>query len=510
MGEVSSSWRRQRNRWAGTGAAVIALSLCAGCNSGSAAAGHSGASSAGLAKSSTAAVVVTGATPDAESISLSRALFVSAPAVVVAASDDATGIHRGAAVAVRLGVPLLVMKEKGASQSAQVAAEISRLHAGSVLAMSSAVADDLKGHVKARVTTDSTALPVVSRADPTSPVAVLMGDGASPELAEAVSASARAAGATLIPVKGTDLRDDPSVIKALATLGSARVVAVGKSFGSTGRLTQRVAVAQTGVQLPGGGQALFPGHRLVALYGYPGTPVLGVLGAQGLDASIARVKKMAARYQRLSTVPVVPTFEIIATIADSAPGRDGNYSDESTVASLRPWVEKAGKAGLYVVLDLQPGRANLLDQAKLYAPLLKLPYVGLALDPEWKLNSAQRPLQQIGSVDASSVNAVSAWLSDLTATANLPQKLLVLHQFQLRMIRHEKDLNLSHDNVQVLIHMDGQGTQPMKNATWKAVTNAAPKGIPFGWKNFYTKDHPMLSPGQTMATKPMPSMISYQ
>ncbi|XAS77228.1 hypothetical protein V3G39_04055 [Dermatophilaceae bacterium Sec6.4] len=510
MGDVSSSWRRQRNRWAGTGAAVMAVSLCAGCSGGSAAAGHSGASSVRLVNSAAAAVVVTGATPEAESISLSRVLFVSAPVVVVAGSGDAAGIHRGAAAAVRLGVPLLVMKEKEASQSAQVAAEISRLHAGSVLAMSSAVADDLKGHTKARITTDTTALPAVSRADPTSPVAVLMGEGASPELGEAVSASARAAGATVIPVKGADLRDDPGVIKALATLGSARVVAVGKNFGSTGRLTQRVAVARTGVQLPGGGQALFPGHRLVALYGYPGTPVLGVLGAQGLDASIARVKKMAARYQRLSTVPVVPTFEIIATIADSTPGPDGNYSDESSVASLRPWVEKAGKAGLYVVLDLQPGRANLLDQAKLYAPLLKLPYVGLALDPEWKLTRTQRPLQQIGSVDASAVDAVSAWLSQLTTTEKLPQKLLVLHQFQLQMIRHEKELNLSHDNVQVLIHMDGQGTQPMKKATWKAVTNAAPKGIPFGWKNFYTKDHPMLSPEQTMAARPAPSMISYQ
>ncbi|MEO8749426.1 MAG: hypothetical protein ABI384_03425, partial [Allobranchiibius sp.] len=155
MGDVSSSWRRQRNRWAGTGAAVMAVSLCAGCSGGSAAAGHSGASSVRLVNSAAAGVVVTGATPEAESISLSRVLFVSAPVVVVAGSGDAAGIGRGAAVAVRLGVPLLVMTEKSASQSAQVAAEISRLRAGSVLAMSSAVADDLKAHVKARVTTDA-------------------------------------------------------------------------------------------------------------------------------------------------------------------------------------------------------------------------------------------------------------------------------------------------------------------------------------------------------------------
>ena len=32
----------------------------------------------------------------------------------------------------------------------------------------------------------------------------------------------------------------------------------------------------------------------------------------------------------------------------------------------------------------------------------------------------------------------------------------------------------------------------------------------FGWKNFFTKDSPMLSPQQTMTKTPAPVMISYQ
>ena len=105
------------------------------------------------------------------------------------------------------------------------------------------------------------------------------------------------------------------------------------------------------------------------------------------------------------------------------------------VASLRPWVQRATAAGLYVILDLQPGRASLLAQAKKYQSLLKLPDVGLALDPEWKLAPGQLPLQQIGSVSISEVNSVVSWLAALTARYRLPQKLLVLHQFQLSMIR---------------------------------------------------------------------------
>jgi hypothetical protein len=58
--------------------------------------------------------------------------------------------------------------------------------------------------------------------------------------------------------------------------------------------------------------------------------------------------------------------------------------------------------------------------------------------------------------------------------------------------------------------MDGQGTPGVKQGTWNAVTAAAPRGVFFGWKDFLVKDHPMLTPVQTMTEKPAPVMISYQ
>ena len=260
-------------------------------------------------------------------------------------------------------------------------------------------------------------------------------------------------------------------------------------------------------------QALFlvvPGRRLVALYGHPETPGLGVLGQQDLSASIARAKTMAAAYRPLSTVPVVPTFEIIATVAEASPGPDGSYSYETPPAELLPWVRSATAAGLYVVLDLQPGRASLLQQAEHYQSLLALPDVGLALDPEWKLEPGQKPLKQIGHVDISEVNSVIGWLAALTARDRLPQKLFVLHQFQLAMIVGEQHLDTSHDDLSIVIHMDGQGTPGAKQATWNAVTAAAPAGVSFGWKDFLVMDHPMFTPSQTMTETPAPVMISYQ
>ena len=58
--------------------------------------------------------------------------------------------------------------------------------------------------------------------------------------------------------------------------------------------------------------------------------------------------------------------------------------------------------------------------------------------------------------------------------------------------------------------MDGQGSQGDKDATWGAVTRAAPAGVFFGWKNFYDEDPPLLGPAATVAHRPAPLMVSYQ
>jgi hypothetical protein len=235
-----------------------------------------------------------------------------------------------------------------------------------------------------------------------------------------------------------------------------------------------------------------------------------VLGQQGLAAAVARAQRMAAQYRPMSSVPVVPAFEIIATVAEGSPGPDGTYSYETPAPELLPWVRRATARGMYVVLDLQPGRANFLQQAEDYQSLLERPDVGLALDPEWKLQPGQRPLRQIGHADIGEVNSVVRWLAALTARYHLPQKLLVLHQFQLAMIDDERDLDTSHDDLSIVIHMDGQGAPEVKQATWNAVTAAAPDGVFFGWKDFLVKDDPMLTPGETMTKTPVPVMISYQ
>ena len=245
---------------------------------------------------------------------------------------------------------------------------------------------------------------------------------------------------------------------------------------------------------------------------YPGAPVLGVLGEQGVDATIARAAEHASAYDPYTDLSLVPTLEIITTIADRPAGDDGNYSAESKIENIRPYVDAAARAGQYVLLDLQPGRTDFLTQAKLYEELLLRPNVGLALDPEWRLKPHQVHLTQIGSVGADEVNTVVSWLADLTRDNNLPQKIMVLHSFRTSMLQEIERVDTSRPELAVTIHVDGQGAQGAKVNTWNTLLRYAPNIEHWGWKNFYDEDTPqMLTPEETMATvQPLPLLISYQ
>lgn len=342
--------------------------------------------------------------------------------------------------------------------------------------------------------------------EPAGAVVLATGDPAS----FAAVATSRAAGATVRVVGSADPRTDPETIELLRSRSGDSLYAVGNAFGAAQDFAAQAAVARQAPELPGGGQTVFPGRRMVALYGHPSGPSLGALGEQGIDESIQRVQDLAAQYQPFSDEPVVPALEIITTVASAEPGPDGDYSTETAPEELLPWIDAAEKAGVYVVLDLQPGTSHFLDQARRYESLLKRPYVGLALDAEWRLSPGQRHLEQIGSVDAAEINEVSAWLAGLTRDNVLPQKVFMLHQFNLSMINNRDLVATGAPELAFSLHADGHGTPGEKLDTWNVLRQDLDPGIYPGWKNFYDEDTPMLTPEQTFALTPKPWFISYQ
>ena len=274
----------------------------------------------------------------------------------------------------------------------------------------------------------------------------------------------------------------------------------------------QLAVIRRGDEIPGGGLLMFETERprrLVAMYGHPSGPALGVLGEQGIDEGIQRLHSITEGYDADGSV-VLPTFEIIATVAQAAAGSDGDYSGETARDEIRPWVEMAAANDIYVVLDLQPGRTHFLTQARIYEEFLRLPHVGLALDPEWRLKPLEFHMEQIGTVDAAEVNQVVEWLAGIVREEALPQKLLIVHQFQPSMITN-RELIETPPELAVLIQMDGQGPINTKYGSWSRLTRP-PDASQFhwGWKNFYDEDIPTPTAEQVLALSPYPAFVSYQ
>ncbi len=480
-------------------------------------------------EASASSQVLTGSTATELSLQASQAVFRSSP-VVVSVTQEAHLTH-AAEQATALSVPLLVLPqpqeagrsaaEESADASASpdssagdgsspspdpIALELARLGTTHVLHVGPS-AGEMPG---VEVVTDPSDLPEFETGQPLDSAAAVTAPDAATAGSRAALATLTAAGAQTLELQGTDPRVDPDDVAAVAARAPRTAIGVGAGFGDDAVFGQRIEAAATGVQLPGGGQTIFADKRYVALYGHPLTGALGVLGEQGPKASVTRARRVAAEYEDLAQESIVPAFEIIATVAAGSAGKDGDYSREWEIEVLRPLVEAAARAGIYVVLDLQSGRSDFLSQATLYEELLREPHVGLALDPEWRLTGDQKPLRQIGSVTAAEINETMDWLADLTDEYDLPQKMVLLHQFRASMITDRDDLDLGHDELAVIVQMDGDGTLGQKLDTWRALRAGAPRALRFGWKNFYDEDEPTPSPATTFGIDPTPWWVSYQ
>lgn len=400
-----------------------------------------------------------------------------------------------------LGVPVLV-------DNPTAKAELARLKASTVLTFGATA--DVKGAVAVPVNAAEAAATIATLNLPeaTHHVDAVVVTRSVKANAAAV-ATAKNAGATVVEIPTADPRTSPAAAKLLRARRDSPVIALGRPF--MRGFSYTLDVVRRDVEQPTGGYLALPGKHYTAMYGHPGAPQLGVLGEQNVSASVKRVERLAAKYRRVSKATFVPTFEIIATVASAGAGKDKDFSAEASIKSLRPLVDAAEKAGIYVILDLQPGRTDFLTQAKRYRSLLERPHVGLALDPEWRLKRKQKHLIQIGSVEVEEINRTADWLAALTRDKVLPQKLFVVHQFSLSMVKNRSRLDTRHPELATVIHVDGSGPQGAKQETWRVLRQNAPPVAGWGWKNFIDEDDPMLTVPQTWShVRPHPDLITYQ
>jgi hypothetical protein len=346
-------------------------------------------------------------------------------------------------------------------------------------------------------------------AQPTDASTIWLMDAANPLALLSAAGTGRAVGAGVVAYDPADILGHPEVGTALAGRAPESIRYMGTAPEAD---PWELAVLVNGQQVPGGGFLVYPEgqpRRYVAFYGHPETTGLGVLGQQGPEETLARMQPFLEEYAA-DGYQIIPTFEMIASVASAKATDDGDYSFEWPVSTFDAWIEVARENDVYVVLDLQPGREDFLTQAKQYEELLKLPFVGLALDPEWRIESDQVHLVQTGQVTAAEVNTVVDWLGDLVRDNSLPQKMLLIQQFQTRMILDRENLK-ERPELQMVIQMDGQGPIPTKDDTYGFLTEGTEDAHwRWGWKNFFTMDPETASPAYTIAKVPTPVFVSYQ
>jgi hypothetical protein len=259
-------------------------------------------------------------------------------------------------------------------------------------------------------------------------------------------------------------------------------------------------------ELPRGGRTVFPDHRVVAFYGAPQDDELGELGIGTPDQAAKRLMRQAKPYERGGR-KLLPAMELIAVVAANA-SYEGRYSFRQPKRVIRRYLEAARRADMLLLLDIQPGRADFMDEARHLEEFLREPDVGLALDPEWHVAEGELPGQVIGSVEAEKVNEVADWLSGIVREGDLPEKMLVVHQFTEDMIAN-RTLLREPPGVALTLNVDGFGTVPVKLSKYRAFSRLPPPAHR-GYKLFYREDPVVMKPRAVLRMKPQPEFVVYE
>jgi len=121
----------------------------------------------------------------------------------------------------------------------------------------------------------------------------------------------------------------------------------------------------------------------------------------------------------------------------------------------------------------------------------------------------------IGSMDAEVVNEVSAYLARIVRLHDLPQKLLIVHQFTDEMVTNRDQL-ATRPEVAMVMNMDGFGTPPLKKGVYDRLSQPTRRGSdtlggPYnGFKLFFREDTGLMSPRDVLALRPAPDVVVYE
>jgi hypothetical protein len=264
-------------------------------------------------------------------------------------------------------------------------------------------------------------------------------------------------------------------------------------------------------ELPRGGREVFPRHRLVGFSGAPGSKAFGRLGVGRLDDRVAEIERLARSYR--AGRELLPVLELIAVVVQSSPGQDGRYRARIGDDVVHRYLAAARRHRALLLLNVQPGRARFADEVRALERWLREPDVGVALDPEWAVGPGQVPGRVFGSTTGAVVDGVSAYLDGLVRARGLPQKVLVVHQLNPRIVTGWDALR-RRPGVAVVKSVDGIGSPGAKVSTWKRLVRGLQPTLHPGFKLFFDEDteggQRLMTPREVLALRPQPEYVLYE
>jgi hypothetical protein len=258
------------------------------------------------------------------------------------------------------------------------------------------------------------------------------------------------------------------------------------------------------------GRSILLNNDILAFYGHPLSRRMGILGRYPIEELDARLGDLAEEYKTANEGRGVRKAFYIIYGTVWPKGEIGIIREEI----LQQYIQYSLEKDILVFIDHQIGRYEPAEALKKLLPYLRYPNVHLALDPEWRTT---KPMEEIGTVTADEINEVQQIMSDYMREQNIPgERMLVIHQFNWRMIREREKIAANYPGVQLIHCADGFGNPAIKRDSY--AYNALALNMPVkGFKLFYNfdipgagYDSPLMSPAEVFSLNPRPYLIIYQ
>ncbi|MDR2135925.1 MAG: hypothetical protein LBO76_04845 [Treponema sp.] len=251
-------------------------------------------------------------------------------------------------------------------------------------------------------------------------------------------------------------------------------------------------------------------NDIIAFYGHPNSSNMGILGRHPIEELDTMLNKVATEYAAANGGRGIRRafYIIFGTVWPE--GEIGIIND----ALLTKWIQYGLEHDILIFIDHQMGRYDPVGSLTRMLPWLRYPNVHLALDPEWRTT---KPMKEIGSITADELNQVQQVMENYMVENNIPwERLLVIHQFNWRMIMNREQVKSDFERVRLVHCADGFGPPRIKRDSY--AYNAQARNMPIkGFKLFYNSglpgagyDQPLLSPADVYALNPRPYVIMYQ